>query len=85
MAMRERRKDHFGIGIKKKAKGERRKGHLARRRRVGRWEEISHLDKIGEREGEKEKKKKNEGRRKIGDKKNKKGEEGKREFPVFQW
>ena len=29
--------------------GERRKGHVARRRRVGRWEEIFHLDQIGER------------------------------------
>ena len=46
---------------KKKIKeGERRKGHVSRRRRVGRWEEISHLDQIGEREGEEEKE--NEGR-----------------------
>ena len=58
---------------------------MARKRKVGRWEEISHLDKIGEREGEEEKEKKNEGRRKTGEKKKNKGEEGKREFSVFQW
>ena len=66
---------------KKTKEGETRKGHVARRRRVGRWEEISNLDQICEREGEEEKKKKKEGRRKTGEKKKKKGEEGKREFP----
>ena len=65
MTIRERRNDHFGIGTNKKIKeGERRKGHVARRRRVGMWEEISHLVQIGERE-EKRRKKKKEWRRKI--------------------
>ena len=33
----------------------RRKGHVARRRRVGRWEEISHLDQIDEKRKKREK------------------------------
>ena len=61
MAMRERRKDHFGIGTKKKKNQRRRKekgtcGKVEESRKV--WEEICYLDQIGEREGEEAKKKK---------------------------
>ena len=49
---------------KKIKERERRKGHVARRKRVGRWEEISHFDQIGERKREEEKKGRDKGEKK---------------------
>ena len=47
---------------------------MARRRRVGRWEEISHLDQIGEREGEEENEKERRENQNRGKRRKEKGE-----------